>query len=120
MTRDEIETMLPDQLTALLAEKVMGWTLKTTNGVPGWPRNLLYWDKPHRLQSSWKPTTDRNDLRELLLAVPDDSWQGVVGQLNASYSVVDGPDVGWSRFLLTCDPCIICEAVAVACCGGDA
>lgn len=117
MTRDEIEALPPDRLTALLAERVMGWTrpecqcrfCQTCWILPdGRSKNDL----------DWQPTTDRDDLAELVLAVPSDAWDIVDDVLEREFSNSNGLNnpFGW---VLTCDAEIICRAVAVACCGGD-
>ena len=126
MTRSEIEAMPADVLTALLAENVMDWKRCTNPSCGGCDAKIL---QPHgesiwivfhpESMEYWNPTTDANDMRELLRAVPADKWPHVDELLDEQYDGVI-PFVSFFKWLLTCDPLIICRAVAIACCGGDA
>lgn len=105
MTREEIEAMPADELTRLLAEKVIGADIRS--GV---------FDRHH---GQWNPTVDRNDLQELLKDVPMFRWVEIESYIDfAMLESADGDEYA-VRFYMTCDPLLICRAVAVAVCGGD-
>ena len=112
MTRDEIEALTPDALAALLAERVMGWRRVIFGGAG------YVWETPGKqLNASFNPTRDRNELAKLVAAVHGSVLDGTIGE----YLGEEWPDsVAYSVWLLTCDPLIICRAVALAVCGGEA
>ena len=116
MTRNEIEALTPDALTALLAERVMGWWFVA---------HVDSWDVGGRFRArkNWCPTTDRNDLAELLDRVDTlFMLREVHSELMAEHCRLNEDEKdkrffgGW---LLRCSPQTICRAIAVACCGGD-
>ena len=94
------------------AALAMGWTEYTQKNTGD-----KYWVNSEdvlRLVESWSPSTDRNDLAELLREV---ERRGVVATYNVSTRIRDL----WSAdesvlanqyfFAMTADPAIICEAV---------
>ena len=87
----------------------MGWTWGLVGYDSCWHKDGNF----KRLGSSWSPSTDRNDLAELLREV---ERRGIVATYNMSTRVRDL----WSAdesilanqyfFALTADPAVICEA----------
>jgi hypothetical protein len=81
----------------------------------GWEMWGLY---PLVQNTLWNPTADANDLREVVAKLPVDHWGSICETLQG---MVPEPQVEpYERFILLMDPLIICRAIAVACCGGDA
>ena len=91
------------------AALAMGWTWGLVGYDSCWNKDGNF----KRLGSSWSPSTDRNDLAELLREV---ERRGIVATYNMSTRVRDL----WSAdesilanqyfFALTADPAVICEA----------
>ena len=91
------------------AALAMGWTWGLVGYDSCWHKDGNF----KRLGSSWSPSTDRNDLAELLREV---ERRGIVATYNMSTRVRDL----WSAdesilanqyfFALTADPAVICEA----------
>ena len=91
------------------AALAMGWTWGLVGYDSCWNKDGNF----KRLGSSWSPSTDRNDLAELLREV---ERRGIVATYNMSTRVRDL----WSAdesilanqyfFVLTADPAVICEA----------
>ena len=121
--------MTDDQVKRVLAEKVMGWP-------------VIDWDEPfsnhvHKggviapsgpgairigvIPEPWSPTTNRNDLAEVLAKLNDAQWESALASIrkNTPYfpaSLVDPQNMErhlqGAKWLLTCDPAIIAGAVA--------
>ena len=98
------------------AALAMGWTVRVEAVIGTSGGTIEYWggDREERPINAFRPSTDRNDLAELLREV---ERRGVVATYNVSTRIRDL----WSAdesvlanqyfFAMTADPAIICEAV---------
>ena len=117
MTREEIESMPAEELTALLAERVMGWKAFMFGTAPCW--DVGAGETPVD-RGSWNPTTDANDLRELLRAIGEDRQLIVCEEIDRMCLPMSSNCYSWLWRGLTISPMKVCGAIALACCGGDA
>lgn len=95
-----------NQIDQLLAEKAMGWYL-SPNGV-----NWCYDGNPIRGRERWSPTTNRDDLADVLRKLTPEQWDSVIDRLGYIHMAATGCEERFSLWLLTCDPAIIARAVA--------
>ena len=83
-----------------LLAKFMGWS--------------VFADHESYLKSMYgitrSPTTNRNDLAEVLGKLTQDQWEAVMFNLRHTVPPMDTP--AWCYWVLTCDPSIIARAVA--------
>ena len=109
--------MTDDQVKRVLAEKVMGWPVidddepfsrhadkggVVTSCGPGVIRHGV-------IPQAWSPTTNRNDLAEVLAKLTPEQWAEAKPAILRNFLE---SEVDQHRWFLTCDPAIIARAVA--------
>ena len=114
--RDFVTNPTYDQITRTLAE-FMGWTI-TAGGCEASEPNTVFEDCGGLWLGGgiipWSPTTNRDNLAEVLERLTPEQWYKVNRSLPTIYSIRSdaSPRHGFSWWLLTCDPAIIARAVA--------
>ena len=94
------------------AARAMGWS-ELGGPFPNYWRWVSYGENSRsensRRKVDWTPSTDRNDLAELIAEVGRRKMSGKLG-LAVSNAFENSPEIHYAFFILTSDPAVICEA----------